>query len=252
MDKRDGLILGLVAMACVSGLSGCASERRDNENEADLARISRWLPGTYDNSQQVKSDLAKGIKPAHDAVELDVVVVDSIAVGRSAFYLQETASDDPMRVFSQRVITFSVTPKGIVQTVNTLVDPLRWRNGQHEPDMFESMTPRDFKAATGCEITWKRDEDDSDKGKGKGKDKDKKLSKEEALKEAEHRKFVGVNDSKHCEMSSSAIMGLVNMELRGKLSANEIDLAELQYDQDGDPIPGATADTYYRFRRLGK
>ena len=245
MDKRDGLILGLAAMACVSGLSGCASERRQHDDEADLARISRWLPGTYNNAQQVKSDLAKGIKPAHDAVELDVVVIDSIAVGRSAFYLQESAADDPMRVFSQRVVTFSVTAKGIIQTVNTLVDPLRWRNGQHEPDMFESMTPRDFKAAVGCEITWKREEDDSDKGK-------KKLSKEDALRAAEHRKFVGTNDSKHCEMPSSAIMGLVNMELRGKLAANEIDLAELQFDQDGDPIPGATADTFYRFRRLGQ
>ena len=244
MDKRDGLILGLAAMACVSGLSGCASERRQHDDEADLASISRWLPGTYNNAQQVKSDLAKGIKPVHDAVELYVVVIDSIAVGRSAFYLLESAADDPMRVFSQRVITFSVTPKGIIQTVNILIDPLRWRNGQREPDMFESITPRDFKAATGCEITWKREEGDSDK--------DKKLSKEDALRAAEHRKFVGTNDSKHCEMPSSAIMGLVNMELRGKLAANEIDLAELQSDQDGDPIPGATADTFYRFRRLGQ
>jgi hypothetical protein len=244
MDKREGLILGLLVVACVGGLSGCGSVRRQNENEADLARISRWLPGTYDNSQQVKSDLAKRITPAHDAVELNIVVVDSIAVGRSAFYLQESAADDPLRVFSQRVITFSVTDKGIIQTVNTLAEPLRWRNGQREPDMFESMTPRDFKPATGCEITWTRDEDDSAKGK--------KLSKDEAVKEAEHRKFVGVNDSKHCEMASSAMMGLVNMELRGKISANEIDLAELQFDQDGDPVPGATADTFYRFRRVGK
>jgi hypothetical protein len=193
MDKRDGLILGLAAMVCVSGLSGCASERRQHDDEADLASISRWLPGTYNNAQQVKSDLAKGIKPVHDAVELNVVVIDSIAVGRSAFYLQESAADDPMRVFSQRVITFSVTPKGIIQTVNILIDPLRWRNGQREPDMFESITPRDFKAATGCEITWKREEGDSDK--------DKKLSKEDALRAAEHRKFVGTNDSKHCRVA---------------------------------------------------
>lgn len=245
MEKRDGLLLGLMAVACVSGLGGCASERRQHENEADLARISRWLPGTYDNSQQVRSDLAQGIRPAHDAVELDVVVVDSIAVGRSAFYLQESAADDPLRVFSQRVITFSIGPKGdIVQTVNTLVDPLRWRNGQREPDIFESMTPRDFKPATGCEITWKREEKDADK--------DKKLSKEEALRAAEHATFIGTNDFKHCEMTSSAVMGLVNMGLRGRISANEIDLAELQYDQEDKLIPGSVADPYYRFRRLGK
>ena len=245
MDKRDGLVLGLVAAAF---LSGCASHhhRSDREGEADLARISRWLPGTYDNSAQVRSDLAKGVSPAHDAVELNVVVIDSIAVGRSAFYIQETAADDPMRVFSQRVITFSLNPKkGIVQTVNTLIDPLRWRNGQREPDIFEGMTPRDFKLATGCEITWTREEKDSDKDK-------KKLSKEDALKEAEHAKFTGTNDSKHCEMTSHAVMGLVNMELRGEIAANEIDLAELQYDQDGKLIPGAVADPFYRFRREGK
>ena len=52
MDKRDGLLLGLMAAVCVSGLSGCAATRRQHDNEADLARISHWLPGTYDNSQQ--------------------------------------------------------------------------------------------------------------------------------------------------------------------------------------------------------
>jgi hypothetical protein len=243
MEKRDGLILGLVAVAF---LSGCASHGHhgEREGEADLARISRWLPGTYDNSAQVRADQARGMNPAHDAVELNVVVVDSIAVGRSAFYVQETAADDPMRVFSQRVITFSVdSKKGIVQTVNTLVDPLRWRNGQREPDIFEGMTPRDFKPSTGCEITWTREVKDADK--------DKKLSKEEALKEAEHSKFTGTNDSKHCEMTSHAVMGLVNMELRGQIASNEIDLAEIQYDQDGKPIPNALADPFYRFRREG-
>jgi hypothetical protein len=245
MDKRDGLLLGLMAAVCVSGLGGCAAERRQRENEADLARISRWLPGTYDNAQQVKSDLATGVRPAHDTVELDVVVIDSIAVGRSAFYLQESAADDPMRVFSQRVITFSLGPKGdIVQTVNNLIDPLRWRNGQREPEIFEGMTPRDFKPATGCEITWKREEKDGDK--------DKKLSKDEELQAAEHATFIGTNDSKHCEMSTSTVMGLVNVELRGRISANEIDLAELRYDQDGKLIPGGVADPTYRFRRLGK
>ena len=47
-------------------------------------------------------------------------------------------------------------------------------------------------------------------------------------------------------------MGLVNMELRGEIAANEIDLAELQYDQDGKLISSAIADPFYRFRREGK
>ena len=245
MDKRNGLVLGLMVAVCLSGCGAIKREHKEHEGEADLARISRWLPGTYDNTRQVTSDQSKGLHPAHDAVELNVVAVDSIAVGRSAFYMQETAADDPMRVFSQRVITFSVTKKGIVQTVNTLVDPLRWRNGYREPDIFEGMTPRDFKPATGCEITWAREEKPVDP-------KAKKLSKEEAAKEAEHARYIGVDDSKHCEMTSHAVMGLVNMELRGELTANEIDLAEIQYDSDGKLIQGSTADPFYRFRREGK
>ena len=194
MDKRSGLVLGLMVAACLSGCGAIKAERKEHEGEADLARISRWLPGAYDNAAQVKSDLSKGVTPAHDAVELNIVAVDSIAVGRSAFYMQETAADDPMRVFSQRVITFSVTKKGIVQTVNTLVDPLRWRNGYREPDIFEGMTPRDFKPATGCEITWAREEKPVDP-------KAQKLSKDDAAREAEHAKYIGTDDSKHCEMN---------------------------------------------------
>ena len=244
MDKRNGLVLGLMVV-CLSGCGAIKSEHKEREGEADLARISRWLPGAYDNTAQVKSDQSKGVNPAHDAVELNVVTVDSIAVGRSAFYMQETAADDPMRVFSQRVITFNVTKKGVVQTVNTLVDPLRWRNGYREPDIFEGMTPRDFKPASGCEITWTREEKPVDP-------KAKKLSKEDAAKEAEHARYIGVDDSKHCEMTSHAVMGLVNMELRGEITSNEIDLAELQYDSDGKLIPGSTADPFYRFHREGK
>lgn len=244
MDKRDGLFLGVLAMACLVGLTGCAATRRNHDTEADVARISRWLPGTYDNSQQVKSDLAQGITPAHDRVELDVAFVDAIAVGRAVFYFQQADADNPMRVFSQRVVSFSLTDKGIVQSVYTVNEPLRWRDGPHEPDIFESMTLRDLKKVSGCEVTWKLDESD--------KDKKKKLSKEEAARESEHRKFVGTNDSKHCEMTSSAVMGVVNTEFHGEISANQINLAELQFDQDGKPILGGPADPFYRFRRLGK
>lgn len=246
MDKCGVLALGLMAAVCLSGCAAVHKAHREREGEADLARISRWLPGTYDNTVQVKSDVAKGVTPPHDAVELSIVAVDSIAVGRSAFYLQEAAADDPMRVFTQRVLVFNLGPKGIVETVNTLVDPLRWRNGQRDPDIFEGMTPRDFKPATGCEITWKREEKDADK------DDKKKLSKEEALKAAEHAKYIGINDYKHCEMTSHAVMGLVDMELRGELTRNELNLAELQYDTDGKLIQGSETDPFYRFRRIGK
>ena len=241
MDKRSVLILGLITAAC---LSGCAANKQ-KEREADLERLSHWLPGNYDNTAQAKADVQKGIHPPHDAVELDIALVDSISIGRNVFYMQETAADDPMRVLSQRVVIFTATDKGIVESVNSLVDPLRWRNGQRNPEIFEGMTPRDFKAASGCDITWKPEEQPLDKNAAKP-------SKEEEKRAAEKRRLIGINDRKRCQMTSHAAMGLVQAELRGEVGPNEISIAELQYDQDDKLIQGNPADPFYRFRRMGK
>src|SRR5690242_18976611 len=107
------------------------------------------------------------------------------------------------------------------------------------------MTPRDFKPLTGCDLTWKRAEKAADKNA-------KKVSTEEAIQEAEYARYIGTNDAKRCEMTSHAVMGLVSTEYRGEISANQVDLAELQYDSARKLSQGATADPFYRFRRQGK
>jgi hypothetical protein len=242
MDKRGVLVLSLVAAAC---LTGCAAANRQKENDAALLRLSHWLPGNFDNTAQAKADVQKGMRPPHDAVELDIALVDSISIGRNVFYLQETAADDPMRVLSQRVVIFTATDKGIIESINTLDDPLRWRNGWRNPEIFEGMTPRDFKPAEGCDITWKLEEQPVlDKSAAKP-------SKEEADRATAKRRLIGTNDHKRCQMTSHAAMGLVQVELRGEIGPNEISLAELQYDQDDRLIQGSLAEPFYRFRRMG-
>jgi hypothetical protein len=240
MDKRGVIFLGVIAAAC---LTGCAANKQ-KEREADLARLSHWLPGNYDNTAQAKEDGRKGIHPAHDAVELDVALVDSISIGHNAFYIQESAADDPMRVLSQRIVIFTATKKGIVESVNTLNDPLRWRNGQRNPEIFEGMTPRDFKAAEGCDITWNPEEKPLDKNAVKP-------SKDEEKREIEKRHLFGANDRKRCQMTSHAAMGLVQVELKGEFGPNEISMAELQYDQDDKLLQGNPSEPFYRFRRMG-
>jgi hypothetical protein len=242
MDNR-GVLMGL--MVAVTCLTGCAAVKKGHQRDVDFVQFSRWLPGTYDNSAQVKADVQKGVRPPHDAVELAVIPLESLAVGQNSFYVQETAADDSLRVLSQRVLVFTETDKGIVESVNSLVDPMRWRDGPREPDMFQGMTTRDLKVATGCELIWKRVEKEGPKDK-------KKLTKEEAKKAAEANRYEGKNDPKHCQMTSHAVMGLVQVELRGELAANEFALAELQYDSDGHLIQGNKDEPFYRFRRAGK
>ena len=239
MDNR---ILAVILIAAAAGLSGCAAMKKGHQRDVDFAQFSRWLPGTYDNTAQAKADAQKGVRPPHDAVELVVIPLESLAVGQDAFYVQESAADDAMRVLSQRVLVFNETEKGIVETVNSLVEPMRWRGGPREPDIFEGMTTRDLKVATGCEVIWKRVQTDADKHP-------KKLSKEEAKKAAENARYEGKNDSKKCQMTSHAVMGLVQVELRGELSSKEFALAELQYDSDGHLIQGNLDEPFYRFRK---
>lgn len=240
---RGFLILGLIAAAC---LTGCAAANKQKEREADLERLGHWLPGNYDNTAQAKADVQKGIRPPHDAVELDVALVDSISIGRNVYYMQESVAGDPLRVLSQRVVVFTATDKGIVESVNSLDDPLRWRDGWRNPEIFEGMTPRDFKPANGCDITWKPEENPADKVAAKP------VSKEDAKRAAEKRHLIGINDRKRCQMTSHAAMGLVQVELRGEIGPNEISMAELQYDQDDKLVQGNPTEPFYRFRRMGK
>jgi CpeT/CpcT family (DUF1001) len=239
MDNR---ILAVILIAAAACLSGCAAMKKGHQRDVDFAQFSRWLPGTYDNTAQAKADVQKGVRPPHDPVELVVIPLESLAVGQDAFYVQESAADDAMRVLSQRVLVFRQTEKGIVETVNSLVEPMRWRNGPREPDMFEGMTTRDLKVAIGCDVIWKRVQADADKHP-------KKLTKEEAKKAAENARYEGKNDSKKCQMTSHAVMGLVQVELRGELSSKELALAELQYDSDGHLIQGNLDEPFYRFRK---
>ena len=241
MDKHGVLVIGLiVAAAC---LTGCTAMKKSHERDVDFAQFSRWIPGTYDNAAQVKEDLQKGVRHPHDAVELAVIPLESVEVGQDAFYLQEAAADNSLRVLSQRVVVFKESEKGFVEAIYSLNEPMRWRDGPHEPDMFEGMTTRDLKLASGCELLWNRVQIDTGK-------KAKKLTKEEEKKAAETHRYEGKNDSKRCQMTSHALMGLVNVELRGELSSKELSLAELQYDSDGHLVQGSQDEPFYRFHKI--
>jgi CpeT/CpcT family (DUF1001) len=251
MDKRGTLVCILIVAA--AGLAGCAAVKKQQHQDMDLVQISRWLPGKYDNTAQAKADEQKGARPPHDAVELDIVPIDSAAVARNSFYVQETAADDPRRVFSQQVIVFASGKKGIVESVANLVEPIRWRDGVQEPDIFDGMTARDLKPVTGCDLLWKKEENPAGQAANKpAKKLSKAEAKEAAKKEAERARYSGASDPKRCQMTSHAVMGLVQVELRGELSANEIALGELQYNNDDKLVYGDKDEPFYRFRRAAQ
>ena len=67
---------------------------------------------------------------------------------------------DPRRVLSQKIYSFKFDDKrGIVETLYQLVEPLRWRDGQLNKDVFSSIDTEDVQAE-GCQLLWKKKDAD--------------------------------------------------------------------------------------------
>jgi len=134
-------------------LCGCTSETAVHQGE--LTQLLAVLPGAYDNSAQAELDARSGVHPGHDAVALIITHVFTPRLGHYVYYAQETAADDPRRVFSQKMLSFQVEPKrGIVETVYQFNEPLRWRDGQKNKDLFTGLVVEDVQVE-GCQLLWK-------------------------------------------------------------------------------------------------
>ncbi len=211
---------GLVVLAC--SLTACTNQTK--LREAELEQLLAWLPGQYDNTAQAQADTRGGIQPPHEALSLAIVPVDDPVIGTNVFYVQEMAADDPRRVMVQKVWTIDATDAGIVQTVWTLAEPLRWRDGQRDPDLLRGMMNHDVAQARGCELTWKK----------KGE------------------KFVAANDPATCRITSRTTSGTLRIETRMELDAGNFGLAENATDAAGQLTQGRTDEPFYRFQKRGQ
>ena len=143
--------------AALLALAGalCACTDQTKLREAELTELLGALPGRYDNAAQAQRDAQQGARPAHDAVALIIVRVYTPRLGRHVLYALETAADDPRRVLSQKMYSFQVDEKrGIVQTIYTFVDPLRWRGGEQHSELFTGVMTDDVQPE--CELMWKK------------------------------------------------------------------------------------------------
>ncbi len=208
------LLLGL--------LGSCTNQTK--LREAEFAQLLAWLPGHYDNTKQAQADVRAGLQPPHEALALAIVPVDDPVIGTHVFYVQEMAADDPRRVMVQKVWTLDLTDKGMVQTVWTLAEPLRWRDGQRDPDLLRGMMNHDVAQARGCDLTWKK----------------------------HGEQFAAANDSKTCRITSRATSGTLQIDTRMELDATGFGLAENATDASGQLAQGRTDEPFYRFLKQGR
>ena len=145
----------LAAMvALLALLLACTDQTKVHETE--LVELLAVLPGHYDNTAQVEADARSHLSPPHDAVALTITHVYTPRLGHHVYYAQESAADDPRRVFSEKMYSFAVDEKrGIVETMFEFAEPLRWRDGQQNKDMFTSVTTDDVQPEA-CQLLWKK------------------------------------------------------------------------------------------------
>ena len=200
------------AIAALGLLGACADQTKLRESE--LTQLLGWLPGRYDNTAQADSDAQRGVQPPHDRIALIIVKVYTPRLGHHVFYVQEMAADDPRRVMSERMFSFTVDEKrGIVETVYTFTEPLRWRDGQRNIELFTSVVTEDVQSA-GCELLWKKSGE----------------------------QFSATHDAKLCHSTGGAAPG----ESAAQLSADSLSLA----DTARAARPGGRPDeAYYIFRK---
>lgn len=143
----------LAALTCAAALGGCASGP-PKATEADLTLMLTMLPGRYDNGEQAQADLRAGTHPAHEAVALLVIHVQTPRLGHYVYYAQESAANDPRRVLGRRMYSFQLDEKrGIVETLYEFVEPARWRDGPENKELFTAVTGEDVQPEL-CQLLW--------------------------------------------------------------------------------------------------
>jgi hypothetical protein len=210
------------ALLLAVALGGCATQ--EAKDDAQLQEIVQLLPGHYDNSVQVQSDIQRGVHPPHDELSLDISLIVAPMIGEHVFYMQENVSGDPRRITSQKVLMFGVIKKEIVETVQSFSEPQRWRNGHLNPELFTSLLATDVHSTKGCSLRWK--------------------------KTAE--RFVAANEPKTCHGPSRGSVGLAQLDLRAELGPEELALAELAFDASGHLVLGRQDEPFYRFRKQSR
>jgi hypothetical protein len=206
-----GVLLSLV--------TGAAQSKR---GEAELIQLLELYQGRYTNVAQVEADTQARREP-HAAVEVNIVRAYAPRISDYTFYVQESAADDPRRIFMQRIVSFQfVKGRGIVQSLSSFVEPTRWRDAHLNQDLFKAMTAQDLSPMSGCELVWKKKDDGT---------------------------FEAANDQSACRVSSEAAGAMVRLKLRAQLSVDELAWSEQSYDAAGRLLQADAGDPFYRFRR---
>jgi hypothetical protein len=195
-------------------LAACASQPK--KEEVFVAEFVQRLQGSYDTIAQARSN------PGRLAVRLMVAPVHAPRIGDHVFYVQEIAADDVRRVLSQKMYVVNAVPRSeqALLTQLDLAEPLRWRDGHLNRDLFVGMQMQDVRARPGCDLLWEREADVFVAGGGAS-----------------------------CRTSAPGTGETLRVEQRMRLDEDGLEVFEQHRDAAGELVYGGGADPWNRYAR---
>lgn len=221
--KRSPMILRRSVMlptvfALLGILGGCTNHAKLRESE--IAQIETWFPGEYHNAEQVAADMASGVAQIHEPIDLVLVPISSMMIGKVVFYEEQSDRMNPRRILQQRLHRFeaSADDRSIVHTILVFRQPERWTGGHRRSDIFKGLFPADV-AAAACPLTWK----------------------------FENGRFLGSSAEESCHGGA----GDSGPGVRFELTSTELLISPRGLDPTGTRVSGHREDPYFRFRKAG-
>jgi len=150
---------------CVLAITACVVSQAHSEDDAnakilkrDFARMMDWLPGRYDNQEQVyfNGNLKVPKEEQHGRLHHIFMPVDLDNIPGTTFYIQQYKNDDPSDIFRQRIYSFApdFDENAIRQIIYTAKDPKAILDAHEDPSKLEEITTSQFITHKGCDIFW--------------------------------------------------------------------------------------------------
>ena len=198
--------------------------------DADLARISEWFAGEWDNYEQVYLQKEAAREPAsassHERIHLLFKAVDVPALGGSVFFARQTLDDDPARLFRLRLYRFAVDKDSdsIRLDQYTFRNEAAWRDAYLEPQRLATLQASDLRYAPDCAVYFKRQEDGAE--------------------------YLGATRIGACKIGSERLAKAVIVEDQIQLSAEYLSIMSSARDEAGKLVYGNRDGIPHKHRKV--
>lgn len=197
--------------------------------DANLARLSEWFAGEWDNYEQVV--LAKEQTPdasvaPHERIHALFLPVNVPAIGGSVFFARQTLDDDPARVFRLRLYRFVVDTEqgGIRLDQYSFNNEKAWRDAQRAPERLAQLSSADLRYSPDCAVFFKYD--------------------------ASVEEFIGSTRKGACKVASERLAKAVTVEDRIELGKDKLWILSSARDQTGRLIYGNPQGIPHKQRKV--